>query len=101
MTTDFLKQIGISSLGVRSAILDIYKNERSMFGHTCDDKSPPSDKKKSYADTVTVIIIINFVHYHYYQYRHHHLSPSSSTIFIIITISITIITYHHHHQLFS
>jgi hypothetical protein len=53
LTNDFLKQIGISSLGVRSAILDIYKNERSMLGHTSDDKSP-SDNKKSYADSETV-----------------------------------------------
>jgi hypothetical protein len=52
LTNDFLKQIGISALGVRSAILDIYKNERSMLGHTSDDKSPVD--KKSYADTETV-----------------------------------------------
>ena len=49
MTKDFLKEIGISTLGVRSAILDIHKNERSMLGHSSDDKSSPSDKKKSYA----------------------------------------------------
>jgi hypothetical protein len=54
MTNDFLKQIGISSVGVRSAILDIYKNERSMFGHTSDDNSP-SGKKKSYADAERVL----------------------------------------------
>ena len=53
MTIDFLKEIGISALGVRSAILDIYKNERSMLGHTSDDKSP-FDNKKSYADAETV-----------------------------------------------
>jgi hypothetical protein len=53
MTKDFLKEIGILTLGVRSAILDIHKNERSMLGHTSDDKSPV-DKKKSYADTETV-----------------------------------------------
>ena len=52
MTIDFLKQIGISTVGIRSAILDIHKNERSMLGHTSDDKSP-SDKK-SYADAETV-----------------------------------------------
>jgi hypothetical protein len=51
LTNDFLKQIGISSLGVRSAILDIYENERSMLGHNSDDKAPaiPVDNK-SYAD---------------------------------------------------
>jgi hypothetical protein len=52
MTKDFLKEIGISTLGVRSAILDIHKNERSMLSHTSDDKSP-SDKK-SYADAETM-----------------------------------------------
>jgi hypothetical protein len=53
LTNDFLKQIGISSLGVRSAaILDIYKNERSILGHTTsDDKSPVvRADNKSYAD---------------------------------------------------
>jgi len=54
MTIDFLKQIGISTVGIRSAILDIHKNERSMLGHTSDDKSP-SDKKKSYADAERVL----------------------------------------------
>ena len=53
MTKGFLKEIGILTLGVRSAILDIHKNERSMLGHTSDDKSP-SDKKKSYADAETM-----------------------------------------------
>ena len=52
MTKDFLKQIGISSLGVRTAILDIYKNERSMLGHNSDDNS--SADKKSYADAETM-----------------------------------------------
>jgi hypothetical protein len=54
MTKDFLKQIGISTVGIRSAILDIHKNERSMLGHTSDDKSP-SDNKKSYADAERVL----------------------------------------------
>jgi len=48
ITNDFLKQIGISSLGVRYAILDIYENERSMLGHNSDDKAPFD--KKSYAE---------------------------------------------------
>ena len=48
LTNDFLKQIGISSLGVRYAILDIYENERSMLGHNSDDKAPFD--KKSYAE---------------------------------------------------
>jgi hypothetical protein len=52
MTKDFLKEIGISTLGVRSAILDIHKNERSMLSHISDDKSHVD--KKSYADTETV-----------------------------------------------
>jgi hypothetical protein len=54
MTIDFLKQIGISTVGIRSAILDIHKNERSMLGHTSDDKSP-SDNKKSYVDAERVL----------------------------------------------
>ena len=37
MTKDFLKEIGISTLGVRSAILDIHKNERSMLSHTSSE----------------------------------------------------------------
>jgi hypothetical protein len=53
MTKDFLKEIGISTLGVRSAILDIHKNERSMLGHTSDDKSPVD--KKYYADAERVL----------------------------------------------
>ena len=52
ITNDFLKQIGISTVGIRSAILDIYKIERSMLGHNSDDKSPAD--KKSYADAETV-----------------------------------------------
>ena len=52
MTIDFLKQIGISTVSIWSAILDINKNERSMLSHTSDDKLP--DNKKSYADAETV-----------------------------------------------
>ena len=44
-----------SSLGVRSAILDIYKIERRMLGHSSEDQSPatPADIK-SYADAETM-----------------------------------------------
>jgi hypothetical protein len=52
ISIDFLQQIGISALGVRRAILNIHKNERSMLGHNSDDKSPAD--KKSYADAETV-----------------------------------------------